>query len=590
MNAVPPLTKIKSTLIMLLAFSFNKSIGLATIWILIFIPTTQAALNGVSWDPPGPPAIQVQVELDQIWGDARVLGYPDGLNGNYEPHLTIDLKHNNHRSTTYEFSDTNSLFWFLPKIVFYKEFECTPRDTVTVTVSLQEDSTLAEPVSLVSTSGEVATVMTVLANNTPGVREASAGWALGVAAGNTIIKANNYINSVVPLGDFGEDTSTLKEGKNTLEFKRDNKIAAKVVLELTTVKSPANNSNCIVDPPLELETPEEKTAVIYDNLEAILSQIPDIDPEPGNPLGISQDNIEDIHKTYLEITIGLAEWAAAAVTQFAADYQGINEAIVHLQNAKTQRAGGDTVEALEEYRNAFLSALTVIESGNRTSQSLPPFHATIVPNFLTPNPKSTIEIPLMVTGFDVEQGFEGQINISGNPEEINTDVEVLGPGVYKIAFEIGDISPGIYPIDISLTGGPFIVNEQVTLSIHSRNNPTIIRPEIVNNKASLLAVSTSLATDAASNEYIAIFNISTTFRNDSSDEIQNPYFEVLQLSGENRLLNASAGDGGSGSILVPDVGDKTLSPGETTTVEFKIGLNSLDQFSFYVNLLGATNQ
>ncbi len=79
------------------------------------------------------------------------------------------------------------------------------------------------------------------------------------------------------------------------------------------------------------------------------------------------------------------------------------------------------------------------------------------------------------------------------------------------------------------------------------------------------------------------------FTNTSSTPINAPFFQVTQLSGGNLLLNADGGPGGVGATLTPDVGaDRVLTPGETFTTEFDIGLQAWAAFTFFVDLWGVT--
>jgi parallel beta-helix repeat protein len=83
------------------------------------------------------------------------------------------------------------------------------------------------------------------------------------------------------------------------------------------------------------------------------------------------------------------------------------------------------------------------------------------------------------------------------------------------------------------------------------------------------------------------YSIKAMFTNASPNVILNPVFEVKELSGGNLLLNADGGPGGVGAKLTPNVGtDHLLSPGESFSVEFVIGLQAKKPFTFFVNLLG----
>jgi hypothetical protein len=83
------------------------------------------------------------------------------------------------------------------------------------------------------------------------------------------------------------------------------------------------------------------------------------------------------------------------------------------------------------------------------------------------------------------------------------------------------------------------------------------------------------------------FTITTTFTHTSETPLRVPFFEVTALSGGNVLLNADEGPAGVGATLTPEVGDGVLSPGETVTVDFVIGLQAQAPFTFEVELFGA---
>jgi hypothetical protein len=85
-------------------------------------------------------------------------------------------------------------------------------------------------------------------------------------------------------------------------------------------------------------------------------------------------------------------------------------------------------------------------------------------------------------------------------------------------------------------------------------------------------------------------HVTATFTNTSDTAIGNPFFEVVELTGGNVLMNADAGPGGTGATLSPDVGDGILSPAEPTTVSFVIGLETREVFRFYVSVKGEPRQ
>jgi hypothetical protein len=83
------------------------------------------------------------------------------------------------------------------------------------------------------------------------------------------------------------------------------------------------------------------------------------------------------------------------------------------------------------------------------------------------------------------------------------------------------------------------------------------------------------------------FVVVAKFDNTSDKTIVNPFFEVIQLSGGNLLLNADGAPGGVGATMTPPESLTTpLLPGETGTYEFRIGLQKLAPFAFSVSMLG----
>jgi hypothetical protein len=80
--------------------------------------------------------------------------------------------------------------------------------------------------------------------------------------------------------------------------------------------------------------------------------------------------------------------------------------------------------------------------------------------------------------------------------------------------------------------------------------------------------------------------ITVTFTNTSETAVQNPFFEVTELTGGNVLVNADEGRGRVGATLSPDVGDGVLSPGESMAVTFQIRLRTYDPFQFFVTFHG----
>jgi hypothetical protein len=109
---------------------------------------------------------------------------------------------------------------------------------------------------------------------------------------------------------------------------------------------------------------------------------------------------------------------------------------------------------------------------------------------------------------------------------------------------------------------------------------------VINDLVSLDDVKVSLDPAPVPGGPAGTFTITAVFANTSSTPIENPFFQVTELTGGNLLLNADGGARGIGATLTPDVGDDgVLEVGEEMTVEFDIGLQTKTRFSFTVDLL-----
>jgi hypothetical protein len=118
--------------------------------------------------------------------------------------------------------------------------------------------------------------------------------------------------------------------------------------------------------------------------------------------------------------------------------------------------------------------------------------------------------------------------------------------------------------------------------------PAIPGPVVVNDLVTQTQLLTSFDSNPVPGGPAGTLTIKATFKNTSSAAVHDPVFQVTQLSGGGAvLLNADGGPGGYGSLLTPDVGsDHVLSPTESFTTTFLIGLQHRSNFSFFVNLVG----
>ena len=110
---------------------------------------------------------------------------------------------------------------------------------------------------------------------------------------------------------------------------------------------------------------------------------------------------------------------------------------------------------------------------------------------------------------------------------------------------------------------------------------------VVNDLMALGSLSTAFDPTPMPGGPTGIFRITAEFTNTSNQAIVNPFVEVVELTGGNLLLNADGGAGGVGARLtLPDSATTPFQPGASGTLEFLIGLQQREPFTFFVNMLG----
>jgi hypothetical protein len=114
---------------------------------------------------------------------------------------------------------------------------------------------------------------------------------------------------------------------------------------------------------------------------------------------------------------------------------------------------------------------------------------------------------------------------------------------------------------------------------------------IVDDKVNFVVSKTSFNPASVPGGPAGTFTISAVLTNRSAEIIGEPVQAVVKtLSNGNKLLSATEGDGGVGSKQAIDAGaDDILMPGESSTVEFRIGLANHDRFDFFVDVLGVVS-
>ncbi|MGZ9212949.1 MAG: hypothetical protein ACXW53_13705 [Candidatus Binatia bacterium] len=123
---------------------------------------------------------------------------------------------------------------------------------------------------------------------------------------------------------------------------------------------------------------------------------------------------------------------------------------------------------------------------------------------------------------------------------------------------------------------------------HSASPSMFTASQIINDKVNFVVQSTSFNPNRVAGGSAGVFTIKAVLTKTSPAEIWAPIKAVVKtLTNGNTLLSATEGNGSAGSKQAIDAGsDDALTGNESLTVQFRIGLATLDRFSFHVDIEG----
>lgn len=153
--------------------------------------------------------------------------------------------------------------------------------------------------------------------------------------------------------------------------------------------------------------------------------------------------------------------------------------------------------------------------------------------------------------------------------------DVVGPG------------GGLFALAVSLSGNTLLAGNSVGEAAYACQLDDLDGPDGACRRAplvfdNLVTVSNVQQSCCADSELV----LTATFMNTSATAIYMPGILVTELTGGNVLKNADGGPAAAGATMTLDVGDDFLSPGESTTVRFVIGLATTQPFQFFVHVTG----
>jgi hypothetical protein len=109
---------------------------------------------------------------------------------------------------------------------------------------------------------------------------------------------------------------------------------------------------------------------------------------------------------------------------------------------------------------------------------------------------------------------------------------------------------------------------------------------VLNDLVNLSNVSTDFDPTPSFSAPAGTFHITAEFTDSGGQPILHPFTEVVELTGENLLLNADAGPGGVGARVMFSDPNTPIPLHQSRTLEFVIGLQSTAPFTFLVNVFG----
>jgi hypothetical protein len=178
---------------------------------------------------------------------------------------------------------------------------------------------------------------------------------------------------------------------------------------------------------------------------------------------------------------------------------------------------------------------------------------------------------------------------------------LVGGGPFEMAFRLAveDTGDILLVVFHNPPGGSWSLDRVDALTrrrtrvVELATNVAVVPTPLVNELVSLSMTAT--AVDPPTEGLPApsgIFRIVATLTNETSVAVRRPFIRVHELSGGNLLVSGDRPPtvpalSGRGATQTPNVGtDEVLSPGESVTVEFRIGLQTREPFTFLVNVFG----
>ncbi len=444
-------------------------------WAVLLWPVIGAG----DWDPPGPPPIEVRIEILAV---ELLQDQDDGVDGNAELLLVVKAKSNagsisaEAYTTDLNWDETNR--WIIARMLTLGK-ECSPPSRVIISASLAEvdNGAKEQVVNILKTAAQAA--LFKMWKGWPGAATSIAGGVM--TAGLLYLNGNDDLGKGAVALEGEKDGIILLDGP-------DGSARVEVGIHVDVLK---DEGQCKTPPPPLTEVLTEKVrdfkkiiAKVFEPLkESYWTIFYEVNYEKGNPAGLSGTQMRELRKSLLSYYLRWPEAIAASLVADAytrgADVSGaVREYLRGVQYANTamhtndqERRDVSTERALEAFERAALAAAdadysyaglgagTMSKSGDRL-----PFHIVTVPDYFSTDVGRSPEFPVFVFGTDDPV----TLSVTGIPTGMSVTTRRLDPELplFGMKLDLSGVKPGKYVLRLKALAGGEETTKDLTLIVN----------------------------------------------------------------------------------------------------------------------------
>ncbi|MFZ5816317.1 MAG: S-layer homology domain-containing protein [Bacillota bacterium] len=388
----------------------------------------------------------------------------DGFDGDAELLLLVQVQHAGHGGSRLEFQRDDYNWddgrpWLVQPSELWAHVECRPRAPLSVVLHLIDiDSDL-----------QTATIWAVLSGVGSWVATGAKAGPKGAVAGFVVGFGLSMAGVINDNDDLGLNFGLVPENGPVWVKLRGPDGGADVRFYGRTGVTP--DEDCALppaSPEYSLRSPSERTQLLFDPLKEGLAAALAIQPEPGNPAGLTEQQVADIRQSYSRLLLGIGRTVAGLEVEDAIGLRGANGAVEqYLTGLELDRE--DPVQALAAYEAAFLQAATAFADGVEEEGIGLPFHLSLTPEVLATRAGRQPEI------LAVAHGASGPVELwlEGLPEGAAATVTPGSEEVpfFKIGLDLAGLAPGRYPIKVLAAGGEGTAEQELLLIVNPKPSP-----------------------------------------------------------------------------------------------------------------------